>query len=120
MAMATIRPRSMKVPFDIHHDEMDEDESLEEEEQAMEESRPEDEEDMEEDAYSELSEDSDGTVDASVVEDMERFQETFKGIKDRFRLINRIGEGELKSLLLYCLKLTREQVPFPPCTKLKT
>ena len=50
--------------------------------------------DMDTDAYSEYSEESEEEVDPAVQEDMDKFQATFKGIKDRFRLINRIGEGE--------------------------
>ena len=90
--MATIRPRA-KVPFEIHHDEMERDE-LDEDLETIEESRAEGDEDDREDEYSEESDDSDDVVDAAVQEDMLRFQETFKGIKDRFRLINRIGEGK--------------------------
>ena len=92
--MATTRPRNAKVPFKIHNDEMEGDESLEELDQAMEESRGDiEEEDIQDDEYSEVSDGSDGVIDASVQEDMDKFQETFNGIKDRFRLINRIGEG---------------------------
>ena len=36
---------------------------------------------------------SDEELDDSVAEDIERFHTTFKGISDRYRLINRIGEG---------------------------
>lgn len=92
--MATIRPRNAKAPFEIHHDEVDGDESVDKQDQAMDESRG----DMEEENYQQSddysdSDESDMVVDASVQEDMKKFQETFKGIKDRFRLINRIGEG---------------------------
>jgi cell division control protein 7 len=92
--MATIRPRNAKAPFEIHHDEVDGDESMDEQDQAMDESRG----DMEEENYQQSddysdSDESDVVVDASVQEDMKKFQETFKGIRDRFRLINRIGEG---------------------------
>jgi len=92
--MATIRPRNAKAPFEIHHDEVDGDESVDEQDQTMDESRG----DMEEENYQQSddysdSDESDVVVDASVQEDMKKFQETFKGIKDRFRLINRIGEG---------------------------
>jgi cell division control protein 7 len=77
-------------------------ESLEEEEEVvMDESRGDLEEldQEEEEDYSDgYSDDSDDVVDPKVQEDMNQFQETFKGIKDRFRLINRIGEGN--SLLL--------------------
>ena len=41
-----------------------------------------------------LSDDSDEVVDELVAEDIDKFTETFKGIGQRFRLINRIGEGE--------------------------
>ena len=100
--MATIRPRNSKEPsFDIHHDEMDSDESLEEHAQTMQESISQlDEEEYEEhNQYedSDYSDESDGVVDPTVLEDMEKFQQTFKGIKDRFRLINRIGEGNQPS-----------------------
>jgi cell division control protein 7 len=92
--MATIRPRNAKAPFEIHNDEVDGDESMYEQDQAMDESRG----DMEEENYQQSddysdSDESDVVVDASVQEDMKKFQETFKGIRDRFRLINRIGEG---------------------------
>jgi cell division control protein 7 len=92
--MATTRFRNAKTPFEIHHDVMEE--SLEEEEEmVLDESRGDVEElDQEEEDYSDgYSDDSDDVVDPKVQEDMNQFQETFKGIKDRFRLINRIGEG---------------------------
>jgi hypothetical protein len=88
---------NMGQPFQIHHDEldMDEDESVDGNEQSMEESKAitEEDGDQQDDAYSEASDDSSGQVEASVQDDMNRFEDTFKGIKDRFRLINRIGEG---------------------------
>jgi cell division control protein 7 len=98
--MATIRPRA-KVPFEIHHDSMERDE-LDEDLETIEESRAEGDDDQEDD-YSEKSDESDDVVDAAVQEDMLRFQETFKGIKERFRLINRIGEG--KSTHFHLLEL---------------
>lgn len=48
--------------------------------------------DIETDAYSESESEED--VDPAVQEDMEKFEASFKGIKDRYRLINRIGEGK--------------------------
>ncbi len=39
------------------------------------------------------SEESEDEVDESVVEDMWRLEESFKGISQKYRLINRIGEG---------------------------
>src|SRR5450755_4710376 len=38
-------------------------------------------------------------VEESVLEDMKKLESTFKGISDRFRLINRIGEGTVVSRL---------------------
>ena len=49
---------------------------------------------METDAYSVSSGESEEEVDPAVQEDMDKFVATFKGIKDQFRLINRIGEGQ--------------------------
>lgn len=40
-------------------------------------------------------EESDQEVEDSVAEDMRRLEESFEGISERFRLINRIGEGML-------------------------
>ena len=42
---------------------------------------------------SESSDESEDEVDESVVEDMRRLEESFKGISQKYRLINRIGEG---------------------------
>ena len=42
---------------------------------------------------SEGSVESHGQVEKAVMEDMVKFEDTFKGITQRFRLINRIGEG---------------------------
>ena len=39
-------------------------------------------------------------VDESVREDMNKLEDTFPGISDRFRLVNRIGEGKSSSFLL--------------------
>jgi cell division control protein 7 len=50
--------------------------------------------DVDTDGYSEYSEESEEEVDPAVQDDMDKFQATFRGIKGRFRLINRIGEGE--------------------------
>ncbi|KAE8448238.1 hypothetical protein EG329_009668 [Mollisiaceae sp. DMI_Dod_QoI] len=93
--MAAIRLRNAKVPFEIHHDEMDPDESLEEQGETGESRAALEEEDAQ---HSDFSDDSEEAVDPSVMEDMEKFQETFKGIKARFRLINRIGEGTFSTV----------------------
>jgi cell division control protein 7 len=90
--MATVRSRHVKEPFEIHHDEMDE--SMEQS-GAGEESRVEEGEEMEVDGYSEASDETDEAVDVSLQQDMEKFEETFQDMRERFRLINRIGEGKL-------------------------
>lgn len=43
---------------------------------------------------------SDEEVEDAVQEDMARFEQTFAGINNRFRLINRIGEGKLRIISL--------------------
>ncbi|KAI9740817.1 MAG: hypothetical protein M1818_004422 [Claussenomyces sp. TS43310] len=96
--MATIRSRHQaKAAFEIHDEELDESEP--EQDDAMNDERDCDEEHGQEDeTCSELSDESDDFVDVSVQEDMEKFQDNFKGIKDRFRLINRIGEGTFSTV----------------------
>jgi cell division control protein 7 len=42
-------------------------------------------------------------VDESVREDMRKLEDTFPGISDRFRLVNRIGEGMISSSYMACL-----------------
>lgn len=39
-------------------------------------------------------------VDESVREEIKKLEDTFPGISDRFRLVNRIGEGEIASSAL--------------------
>jgi hypothetical protein len=112
--MAAIRPRHAKEPFEIHHDETEE--SMEQEE--LEDSKIEEGEDMEVDGYSEASDDTDEVVEDSVQEDMDRFEETFQDMKDRFRLINRIGEGKLFQFPRGSLT-DPSQAPFRPCTRQK-
>ena len=45
-----------------------------------------------------MSDDEASDVEDSVKEDIEKFEQSFKGIGERFRLINRIGEGKVRSL----------------------
>ncbi len=51
-----------------------------------------DKDDLEEEAFDEYEEDEDD-IDDSVAEDMKKLEESFKGISQKYRLINRIGEG---------------------------
>ncbi len=45
-----------------------------------------------------MSDSSDEEVEDCVAEDIARFEERFKGINSRYRLINRIGEGKSRPL----------------------
>ncbi|KIW28301.1 uncharacterized protein PV07_07977 [Cladophialophora immunda] len=56
------------------------------------------EEDSLDDSFSEDSEQSEDDVDESVVDDMRRLEESFKGISQKYRLINRIGEGTFSTV----------------------
>ncbi|MCJ1373754.1 hypothetical protein MMC20_004983 [Loxospora ochrophaea] len=44
------------------------------------------------------SSESQGNVDDAVLEDLQKFEDTFDGISDRFRLIKRIGEGTFSTV----------------------
>lgn len=51
----------------------------------------------------EESQDEEDDVDDSVKEDMKKLEDSFRGISDRFRLVNRIGEGTIPlSVALGC------------------
>jgi hypothetical protein len=52
------------------------------------------------DASQELSEENEEPPDDLVAEDMRRLESSFVGISKRFRLINRIGEGQIRSPVL--------------------
>ena len=93
--------RTSRTPFQIHHD--DDRDELNEDLEPLEDSRVEDDEDDQEEDSAEDSDYSDDNIDPAIQEDMLRFQETFTGIKDRFRLINRIGEGKLIHYYLIAL-----------------
>jgi cell division control protein 7 len=54
-----------------------------------------DEDDLEEEAFDEYEDEDD--IDDSVAEDMKKLEESFKGISQKYRLINRIGEGSIRS-----------------------
>ncbi|APA14036.1 hypothetical protein sscle_12g088060 [Sclerotinia sclerotiorum 1980 UF-70] len=97
MATARQRQGNAKNTFQIHDDGIKQEESMEEEGTENEESRAED-DDVQDEGYSDESEESDDVVDAATAEDMAKFEATFKGIKDRFRLINRIGEGTFSTV----------------------
>ena len=43
-----------------------------------------------------MSDEEEPEIDESVQEDIERFEQSFQGITERFRLINRIGEGRVR------------------------
>ena len=68
---------------------VDDDDDDNEDEDDEEEGEREGGEDITSDEYDE----SEDEVDESVLEDMRRLEESFKGISQKYRLINRIGEG---------------------------
>lgn len=51
------------------------------------------------DDYDEEDDESEDEVDETVAEDMRKLEENFKGISQKYRLINRIGEGN------YCIRI---------------
>lgn len=73
----------------IHKDHGYDDHSEEETEDAMDESRG----PLEESGCTH-SDDSEEEVETSVAEDIQRFEQSFHNITKRYRLINRIGEGQ--------------------------
>ena len=103
--MATIHPRNTRAQFEIHHDatgnSTDDEEHLELEESRVDEGDDEDDEDDSEN-LSEASEESDDRAEPLVQEDIEKFQQSFEGIMEQYRLIKRIGEGMSKSTDRMC------------------
>ncbi|KAG4028844.1 hypothetical protein MFRU_019g01300 [Monilinia fructicola] len=98
MSTARQRQGNSKNSFQIHNDEIKQEESVEAESNEIEESRAEDDDALQDEGYSEDSDESDDAVDPATAEDIAKFEATFKGIKDRFRLINRIGEGTFSTV----------------------
>ncbi len=80
--------RPQHEPMAIYEDDPEGYETAEETE-AMEESR-----DPLTESGCTRSEESEEEIEDSVLEDMEQFEQSFKGITKMYRLINRIGEGE--------------------------
>lgn len=79
-------------------------------------------EDSNDASVSDDSGDSDDDIDETVIEDMRKLEESFKGISQKYRLINRIGEGMHKRLLsssTTCVLLTYPcgQAHSRPCIK---
>lgn len=105
--MAAIRSRHAKADFIIHEEESEEmigSEVLSESHHGNGEERDAYEMDQEADGQgddyeSDTSEDSQENIEPAVLEDIEKFQATFAGISDRFRLISRIGEGGFDCIL---------------------
>lgn len=73
-------------------------------------------------AEEEPEEELEEEVEQSVAEDMSRFLNSFEGLKDKYRLINRIGEGEEHSTRMICKQKTNSslQEPSRQSTKHKT
>lgn len=90
--MATIRRQRLPIDNNHHHltmyDEQGTGHSEEETEDAMDESR-----DPLEESGCTHSDESEEDVDDAVLEDIQNFEQSFRNISQRYRLINRIGEG---------------------------
>ncbi|KAJ5965996.1 hypothetical protein N7481_012710 [Penicillium waksmanii] len=82
--------------------------------------------------YVDEEEDEEEEVDESVREDMTKLEDTFPGISERFRLINRIGEGTFSTVYkaedvlydhyqnewdVFARAQQQEAWPSPPCQK---
>ena len=52
-----------------------------------------DEDDLEKEEQTDEYDEDEDDIDDSVAEDMKKLEESFKGISQKYRLINRIGEG---------------------------
>lgn len=74
---------------------------------------------VEEEASDEFEEDEDeDDIDDSVAEDMKKLEESFKGISQKYRLINRIGEGRHDtSLRVSTSQINHIQERFPLSTR---
>ncbi len=130
--MATVAPvrRRRQESFRIHEDvpstedaEMDEHAANHQHDQD-DEGEPMDEVEDDDSNYSESSEDA-AVVDSNILEDMERLQDSFPGFRHKYRLIKRIGEGQLlsspwNSLPTALLTNTTIQAPSRPSTRPKT
>jgi hypothetical protein len=81
---------TQRIPI-VDDDDDDEEEEEEEEDEHENEHEHEQADEGSDDLYESESE---GEVDESVVDDMHKLEESFKGISRKYRLINRIGEGD--------------------------
>jgi len=77
---------------DVHYDDMKEEDA----EETLDESA----DPLEESGHT--VDTSDEEVDENVADEMARFEDSFVGIDKRYRLINRIGEGEWRNWLVLC------------------
>ncbi|KIY02818.1 uncharacterized protein Z520_01283 [Fonsecaea multimorphosa CBS 102226] len=84
-------------PIAIHEDAQEQLRGGEEEADNMVQCQAEDEDSLNE-SFSDDSDESDDEVNESVVDDMRRLEESFRGISQRYRLINRIGEGTFSTV----------------------
>lgn len=83
--MRATRPRQQQELIHVHEDECTDEEG----DTVMDESMgPLDE------SGATVTDSEDEEVEQSVAEDIQKFEESFRNINKRFRLINRIGEGE--------------------------
>ena len=93
MATAAIAMKRSREPINIYPDEP-QGESTEEEASPMDESKH----PLEESGGTVSDEEEEEDVDDVVLDDIERFEASFKNITQRYRLINRIGEGTFSTV----------------------
>jgi len=100
--------RAIAQPQCIQIAEVEDEEEEDEEEEDEEEDQGEDEGDGEEDLSGEENDDDESgdEVEESVIEDMRKLEESFRGISRKYRLINRIGEGDMNT---YTYQVPRRQ-----------
>lgn len=95
--MTTLLGKRSREQVVIHEDqrhEYDDEDTEEGTEEALDESRG----PLEESGGTVSEEDEDEEIDEAVQDDMDRFEQSFKNITQRYRLINRIGEGTFSTV----------------------
>ncbi|KAA8898814.1 kinase-like domain-containing protein [Sphaerosporella brunnea] len=95
---APSRTSSYEQEQEIYEDQTEDGSDQEEGEGSVYSDAPAEEEDEEEEEEEEEEKEEDYPTDPLVIEELEKFQATFRGFEKRFRLINKIGEGTFSSV----------------------
>ncbi|PNS20627.1 Cell cycle serine/threonine-protein kinase hsk1 [Sphaceloma murrayae] len=91
--MASVKRQRIAEPLRVHEDHVYNNNSEEDTEDAMDDSK-----DPMEESGRTRSDDSEEEVEDAVVEDIQNFEQTFRDINKKYRLINRIGEGTFSTV----------------------